>query len=370
VQINFFLTKFFIFKFEINHQKEECIQVKSQNISLQKELDDERRTRSSLEKQLQILKQLESNKINSQNQSLKLLIFSLLNQDNFQNNPNNNIINKSSNNNIKLLNEIFNNNNNLGEDVNFMRFLGARVDALEFQNFKLASKHEKYSNLIGNYIDELIEFIEILSDIRNVVNQVFDSQSLTKEFLIIRETLNSRDEYLEKQKKYFFSEKEKVSKELNKDLKYQILLSHDKITENYLRLLDSEKTEGLANLLEEKIEEIQNLKNNLALYEDFLQYREENQINSEGEFAVRVQYPLKIREVLLCENAGLKVKFLKLKSLFLRLARQRTIELDEQGFKELNAIMNSNYDVVYSEEIFGLMKAQALLVEQKLLGDN
>jgi len=251
-----------------------------------------------------------------------------------------------------------------------MRFLGARVDALEFQNFKLASKHEKYSNLIGNYIDELIEFIEILSDIRNVVNQVFDSQSLTKEFLIIRETLNSRDEYLEKQKKYFFSEKEKVSKELNKDLKYQILLSHDKITENYLRLLDSEKTEGLANLLEEKIEEIQNLKNNLALYEDFLQYREENQINLEGELAVKVQYPLKIREGLLCENAGLKVKFLKLKSLFLRLARQRTIELDEQGFKELNAIMNSNYDVVYSEEIFGLMKAQALLVEQKFLGDN
>lgn len=321
---------------------------------------------------------------------MKLLIFSLLNNKNDnQNNQNNqNLLNPSIyNNNIKLLREIFNNNNNNNnnavnnssntvninnnnnEDVNFTRFLGARVDALEFQNFKLASKLEKYSNLINNYIEELIEFIEILSDIRNVVNQVFESQSLTKEFLIIRETLNSRDEYLEKQKKYFVSEKGKVNKELNKDLKYHILLAHDKITENYLKLLESEKNEGLANLLEEKIDEMQNLKNDLALYEDFLQYKEENQIQAD-ELNVKVQYPVKIREGLLVENAALKVKFLKLKSLFLRLAHQSVIELDEQGFQELNAIMNSNYDVVYSEEIFGLMKAQALLVEQKLLENS
>ncbi len=280
------------------------------------------------------------------------------------------------NNNLKLLHEIFNNkdnnnNNNNNEDVNFTRFLGARVDALEFQNFKLASKHEKYSLLISSYIEELIEFIEILSDIHNVVNQVYDSQSLTKEFLIIRDTLNSRDEYLDKQKKYFLSEKEKVSKEFNKDLKYQILLAHDKITENYLRLLESEKAEGLANLVEDKIEEMQNLKNNLALYEDFLQYREENQLNSEGgDMAVKALYPLGIREGLLTENAALKVKFLRLKGLFMRLAREKSIELDEQGFKELNAIMNSSYDVLYSEEMFSLMKAQALLVEMKYLGSS
>jgi hypothetical protein len=204
-----------------------------------------------------------------------------------------------------------------------------------------------------------------------VVNQVFESQSLTKEFFIIRETLNSRDDYIEKQRKFFLSEKEKISKELNKDLKFQILLAHDKITENYLRLLESEKNEGLANLLEEKIEELQNLKNNLALYEDFLQYREENNLNLEGEMARKATYPLKLRESLLSENAGLKVKFLKLKSLFMRLAKEKSIELDEQSFKELNAIMNSNYDIIYSEEIFDLMKAQAILVEQKLIGaDN
>ncbi len=327
--------------------------------------------RVTLEKQLLILKQLENNKINSQNQNLKKIIFNLLNKDNGD--SINNLIDINYNTNlIKFLKEIFNNNtNNIinNEEVNFIRFLASRVDALEFQNYKLLSKHEKYSSLINNYIDELIEFIDVISDIKNVVNQVFDSQALTKEFLIIRETLNSRDEYLEKQKKFFASEKDKITKELTHDLKYQILLSHDKVTENYLKLLESEKNEGIINLLQEKIDELQNVKNNLALYEDFLQYKEENQINLDNEGSNKNNYPLKIREGLLNENNGLKIKFSKLKILFLKLIENKHLEFDDQTYKDLSAIMNINYDVIYNQEIIGLLKAQAILVEQKYLGN-
>jgi len=338
------------------------------NISLQKELDDEKKVRLSLEKQLNILKQLEGNKINSTNLQLKLLIFSLINRDEVNNFTSNFNTNFSQ---IKLLNEIFNNsnnnNNNNYEDVNFIRFLGSRVDALEFQNFKLISKHEKYSLLINNYIDELIEFIEVLSDIKNVVNQVFESQALTKEFLIIRETLNSRDEFLEKQKKYFFSEKEKITKELTQDLKYQTLITHDKITDNYLKLLESQKSEGISNLVDEKIQEMQNLKYNLALYEDFVQYREENQLDLDNEHPNKNSFPIKIRESLLNENSGLKVKFLKLKNLFIKLVQNKNIELDDECYRELNSIMNTNIDIIFNEDFFNLIKAQALLVEKTFI---
>lgn len=319
-------------------------------MNLQKELEEERKARMGLEKQLSIIKQLDTNKINTANQSVKLLIFSLLNKEEVG----------SSFSNPKILSEIFNN-----DEVNFNRFLGSRVEALEFQNFKLLSKHEKYSVLINNYIDELVEFIEVISDIKNVVNQVFESQALTKEFLIIRETLNSRDEFLEKQKKFFLAEKEKISKELVTDVKYQILLTHDKITENYLKLLETERAEGMNALIIDKIEELNNIKNNLVYYEDFLQYKEENQINQSenNNLLSNRNYPMRVREALSVENFTLKTKFLKLKSLFYKLVRNKHIELDENSYTQLSSILNDPYDAAHSEDLFNMLKAQALLVE-------
>ena len=123
-------------------------------MNLIKLLEEEKKSKYLLEKQLNILKQLETNKINSNNQNLKTLIFSLINKEDL----------KSQN--TKIMNEIF-----ILEDINWVKFLGARVEALEFQNYILLSKHEKYSNLINNYIDELVEFIEVISDIKNVVNE-------------------------------------------------------------------------------------------------------------------------------------------------------------------------------------------------------
>ena len=195
----------------------------------------------------------------------------------------------------------------------------------------------------------------------------FEKQSLTKEFLIIRETLNTRDEFLSKQKKFFTAEKDKIYKELIKDLKYQVLLTNDKINENYIKLLDAEKVDGMTSLLEDKIEELQNLKGNLAYYEDYMQFKEENNLNNEEDLNSNKLYPLKIRESLHNENIAIKSKFTRLKNLFFKLIKNKTIDFDEITYKQLNHILNTNYDISYSEDMFKIMKAQAVLLEQKVM---
>lgn len=242
--------------------------MKIENISLKRELEEEKRKRFNIEKQMEILKQLENNKINPQNQSLKLLIFSLLNKEDIS----------GSSFYFKILSELFNRN-----EINWSRFLAARVDALEFQNFKLNSKQEIFSNTITNYINELIEFIEVISYFKNVVNQIFESQSLTQEFFLIRETLNSRDSFMESQKNFFLEEKKNIQRELNNDMKFNLLLTHDKISENYLNILKNEKQEGILQIVGEKIKEMQKMVTDIALYDDFLDYKEERGLIKQSE---------------------------------------------------------------------------------------
>ena len=279
-----------------------------------------------------------------------MLIFSLINKDDIFNNKIN----------LRILNELFTKN-----EVFWSKYLYARVDALEFQNFKLNLKHEKYSNSINNYIDEIIEFIEVISDIKNVVNQVYESQTLTQEFLLIRETLNSRDPFLKTQKNFFLEEKKNIDKELSNDLKFDLLLSHDKISENYINILQNEKREGINNLIEDKILELQNKINTLACYDDFLLYREEKEIERIDESVNKRSNNMKNMQGIVNENFGLKTKFLKLKKIFYDMIWNKDIELNEDVYLDLHSIMNTNYDIVFNEDLFGLINAQAFLYENK-----
>lgn len=128
--------------------------------------------------------------------------------------------------NSKLLRDIF------GKNFDYMKFLQLRIDTLELQNYFLITKNEKNINLMKTYLDELIEVYEVVSDIRNVLNQVYEMQSLTKEFVLIRETLNTKNEFLMKKKEIFIEEKKnnefKYIKEMNED----ILVCKDKIFES------------------------------------------------------------------------------------------------------------------------------------------
>ena len=151
-----------------------------------------------LEKEKKMISEINNVSLNNNNNNqslntstIKNIFINLLIRNEFSN--------KESN--LKILKEIF------GQNFEFVKFLQMRVDSLELQNYYLISKNEKNYNLIKTYLDELIEVYEVVSDIRNVLNQVYEMQSLTKEFMLIRETLNTKNDFLMKKKEIFFEEK-------------------------------------------------------------------------------------------------------------------------------------------------------------------
>lgn len=160
-----------------------------------------------LEKEKKMLTEINTVSLNnigssSSSSSLKNIFLSILTRNEFTNKETN----------IKAIRELFGNN------FDYIKFLQMRIDSLELQNYYLITKNEKNTNMIKTYLDELIEVYEVVSDIRNVLNQVFEMQSLTKEFMLIRETLNTKNDFLMKKKEIFSEEKK------NLDMKAIIVL--------------------------------------------------------------------------------------------------------------------------------------------------
>jgi hypothetical protein len=162
--------------------------------------------------------------------TLKSIFLSILSRNEFTN--------KEAN--FKAIRELF------GQNFDYIKFLQMRIDSLELQNYYLITKNEKNINLIKTYLDELIEVYEVVSDIRNVLNQVFDMQSLTKEFMLIRETLNTKNDFLMKKKEIFSEEKKnldikaiKVNNDIIKEINEEVLICKDKIFE-FKELINTE----------------------------------------------------------------------------------------------------------------------------------
>jgi hypothetical protein len=337
----------------------------------------------NLEKQIKMLMDIDSNSVNKN--YLRLFIVSLISENNSL------IQNKEIQ---KMLSEIFNNSG-----INTVQLLSNRIETLELQNFSLITKLEKMSQVMKDNLNELIEYSEVISDIKNVLNQVYESQSLTTEFLIIRDTLNNRSNFLTSQKENFLQEKERLANEGYKQLNIDILLCKDKITESKVKISSSSNPNNFNNyniptpvpgssklnisnisqnvqnnrlleILDEKIEIYENLKNNLAQYEDYINYnktRENNNIqNTEMNLACNMT------ENLLNENYILKTKNIKLRELVTKIIKSKSFDIDmidEEIVSDLNEILNSKKDVAYSEDLFYMMKSQALLLEN-LISSN
>ena len=171
----------------------ENIKLKSEYALIEQKNKEKEEYIVKLEKEKNMLTELNTTSIsnNANNVPLKSIFLYILSRNEFTN--------KESN--LKILNELF------GQNFDFIKFLQMRVDSLELQNYYLISKNDKNTNIIKSYLDEMIEVYEVVSDIRNVLNQVYDVQSLTKEFMLIRETLNTKNDFLMKKKDIFFEEK-------------------------------------------------------------------------------------------------------------------------------------------------------------------
>lgn len=368
-------------------------QILDQNITFKEILNDYMRMKSeyllitqinseqekhiiNIEKQIKILMDIDSNLVNKN--YLRLFIVSLLTSN----------CNIMQNKEIqKMLSDIFNNSG-----INTLHLLSNRIETLELQNFSLITKLEKMNQVMKDNLNELIEYGEVISDIKNVLNQVYDTQSLTTEFLIIRDTLNNRSNFLATQKENFLQEKEQLSIERYKQINLDILLCKDKITESKVKISSNSNLNSLNNnniptsvqgssklnisnvhqnlqnnrlleILDEKIEIYENLKNNLAQYEDNINNNKvrENNINT-----LETNFACNMTENLLNENYILKTKNIKLRELASKIIKSKSFDiniLDEEIITSLNEILNSKKDVVFCEDLFYMLKSQALLIE-------
>ena len=343
---------------------DDYLKIKSQNAELLHKMEDKDKLIHSLQKENEMLKQVDKSK-GETTPSLKQFIISLLYRSYL-----------SSSENKKILTEIFKDTN---PDLAFI--LTNRIEALELQNYYLIHKNEVFSEMMKKYIDEIVEYYDVLCDIKNVINKVFDSQSFTAEFLIIKDTLNNRSQYLKNQKDYYLQEKKFINHNLIKQNNIDILFCKDKLAEikvdaaiinnNLNNTINSNKSKSfqindmvtpkLIEIIDEKINLYENIKLNLAQYEDFINNADKINDTEENQHNY-----LNIREKLQQENFLLKDKNIRLNKIIRKLITNKNISINEDIINEINDVINCRKDFTPSEDLFLIIKSQALMLESVL----
>ena len=217
-------------------------------------------------------------------------------------------------------------------NTDLIGFLLDRIDKLEFQNFFLASKLENYILIMNKYLDELCEYIDIIYDMKDVINDIPNKfyNELTQDFFIVKNAINEKQDLLNK--KY---------EEYN-------------IFKNALNTEDIMKNNAVFLMLGNKVNDVQNLINNEKIPKDYSKILEEkinqyeNLINSptEDENKSVIEKKLIVTNNLLeKQNSELRqiLKEILAKDIY------STPIITGEIKEKLNKILNEDY----SEEILG-----------------
>ena len=222
------------------------------------------------------------------------------------------------------------NKNKLNTDL--IGFLLDRIDKLEFQNFFLASKLENYILIMNKYLDELCEYIDIIYDMKDVINDIPNKfyNELTQDFFIVKNAINEKQDLLNK--KY---------EEYN-------------IFKNALNTEDIMKNNAVFLMLGNKVNDVQNLINNEKIPKDYSKILEEkinqyeNLINSPTEDENKSI----IEKKLIISNNLLEKKNSELRQILKEILAKdiySTPIITGEIKEKLNKILNEDY----SEEILG-----------------
>ena len=132
-------------------------------------------------------------------------------------------------------------------NTDLISFLLDRIDKLEFQNFFLASKLENYILILNKYLDELCEYIDIIFDMRDVINDIPNKfyNDITQDFFIVKNAINEKNDLLNK--KY---------EEYN-------------VFKNVLNTDDIMKNNAVFLMLGNKVNDVKNLINNEKIPKDY-----------------------------------------------------------------------------------------------------
>ena len=149
-------------------------------------------------------------------------------------------------------------------NTELIKFLLDRIDKLEYQNFFLASKLENYIIIMNQYIEELCEYIDIIFDLTNVINDIPDSiinQNLNEDFFIVKDTLNNKKNMLNKK----YEEYNNFKNILNTDdaLKNNdvFIMLGNKINDIKNLINNNKMPREYSKILDEKIKKYENMKN-------------------------------------------------------------------------------------------------------------
>jgi hypothetical protein len=149
-------------------------------------------------------------------------------------------------------------------NTELIKFLLDRIDKLEYQNFFLASKLENYIIIMNQYIEELCEYIDIIFDLTNVINDIPDNvinQNLNEDFFIVKDTLNNKKNMLNKK----YEEYNNFKNILNTDdtLKNNdvFIMLGNKINDINNLIYNDKMPKEYSKILDEKIKKYENMKN-------------------------------------------------------------------------------------------------------------
>jgi hypothetical protein len=147
-------------------------------------------------------------------------------------------------------------------------FLLDRIDKLEYQNFYLASKLENYILILNKYLDELCEYIDIIYDMRDVINDIPSKfyNEMTQDFFIVKNAINEKNDLLNKKYEEYNIFKNVLNTDDimknnavflmigNKINDVKNLINNEKIPKDYSKILD-EKIKQYENLINSPIED-------------------------------------------------------------------------------------------------------------------
>ena len=277
---------------------------------------------------------------------LKIYLIQFLNQ------------NKNNNSEIKnYLNQLFNNQNE-----NYTNYLIERINNLEFQNYSLLNQIEYYQKITLQTTDDLNEYIEIIDDIRNVLNCISDDIRLNDDFYVIRDTLNKKENVIYNQRDVILERKKEIE---NNDIirkNEDIILCKDKINE--IQLIDKDKInyEKSFQILNEKISNYESLRDLMMKYEDFINF-----IDKDGEYDII----FKSKDELLKYNNSLIENNILLRRIIEDLLKNNNNNIDDEEMKKINKVINFDKSFnSFNEDLIILLRNQAKIIEKNLENDS
>ena len=325
----------------IEKLKSENLELKNQTKTLNKEISELKKLNTINT----MIKEEDEEKLKN-SKYLKIYLIQFLNQ------------NKNNNSEIKnYLNQLFNNQNE-----NYTNYLIERINNLEFQNYSLLNQIEYYQKITLQTTDDLNEYIEIIDDIRNVLNCISDDIRLNDDFYVIRDTLNKKENVIYNQRDVILERKNEIE---NNDIirkNEDIILCKDKINE--IQLIDKDKInyEKSFQILNEKISNYESLRDLMMKYEDFINF-----IDKDGEYDII----FKSKDELLKYNNSLIENNILLRRIIEDLLKNNNNNIDDEEMKKINKIINFDKSFnSFNEDLILLLRNQAKIIEKNLENDS